>query len=81
MTVEPRPPSPQQQIEFLQQLQRLLDEGSFVATYKYTLLHAIADLCIVRGDDSGGELTLQTREIAERFIELYWRQALAWPSR
>lgn len=37
------PPSPEQQIAFLQQLQRLLDEGSFTATYKYALLHAIAD--------------------------------------
>lgn len=74
------PPSPAEQIRFLQQLQRLLDEGSFVATYKYALLHAIADLCVTRGDDSGAPLTLATDEIAERFIELYWRQAVPFPA-
>ena len=72
-------PSPREQIEFLQKLQRLLDEGVFVASYKYALLHAIADLCITRGDDSGDELELSTREIAERFIELYWRQSVPFP--
>jgi hypothetical protein len=72
-------PSPRRQIRFLQQLQRLLDEGLFTATYKYALLHAIADLCVTRGDDSGGPLTLGTDAIAERYIELYWRQAVPFP--
>ncbi|MCY3676523.1 MAG: HNH endonuclease [Gemmatimonadetes bacterium] len=71
---EPRPPTAEEQLEFLQQLQRLLDEGSFVASYKFALLHAIADLCVLKGDDSGAELELLTSEIAERFIRLYWRQ-------
>jgi HNH endonuclease len=75
-----RPPSPAEQVRFLRQIQRLLDEGSFVATYKYALLHAIADLCIALGDDSGAELTLPTHDIAERFVELYWRQAVPFPA-
>jgi 5-methylcytosine-specific restriction endonuclease McrA len=38
------------------------------------LLYALADLAVEEGDDSGGPLDLQTKEIAEKFIELYWRQ-------
>lgn len=74
------PPSPSEQVTFLRRLQRILDEGSFVATYKYALLHAIADLCVTKGDDSGAPLTLSTEEIAERFIDLYWRQAVPFPA-
>ena len=72
---EPRPPAAEEQLSFLRSLQRLLDEGSFVASYKFALLHAIADLCVLKGDDSGSELELLTSEIAEQFVRLYWRQA------
>ena len=67
-------PSSDEQVRFLRRVQRLLEEGSFVATYKYALLHALADLAVLRGDDSGAPLELSTSEIAERIIELYWRQ-------
>ena len=43
-------------------------------SYKYALLHAIADLCLVKGDDSGAELELSIAEIAEQFVRLYWPQ-------
>jgi hypothetical protein len=76
----PRPPSPDEQVRFLRMLQRLLDEGNFVASYKYALLHAIADLCVTQGDDSGATLTLATRDLADRFVELYWRQAAPYPA-
>ena len=69
-----RPPTAEEQLSFLRSLRRLLDEGSFVASYKYALLHAIADLCVVDGDDSGAALELPTRRIAEQFVRLYWRQ-------
>jgi len=69
------PPTPQEQIHFLQHLQRILSDGSFAATYKFALLHALADLSVIHGEDSRGELTLSTRQIAEQVIELYWRQA------
>ena len=49
-------------------------EGLFVASYKFALLHALADLAVITGDDSGGPLTLSTKEIAKKFIELYWQQ-------
>jgi hypothetical protein len=43
-------------------------------SYQYPrCLHAIADLCVNRGDDSGAPLTLSTRDLAEQFIRLYWR--------
>ena len=75
-----RVPSAREQLDFIQNLRRLLDEGSFVATYKYALLHAIADLCVTRGDDTGEPLTLSTRELADQFIRLYWRQAAPFPA-
>jgi 5-methylcytosine-specific restriction endonuclease McrA len=75
-----RPPTPDEQVRFLRMLQRLLDEGNFVASYKYALLHAIADLCVTLGDDSGAALTLSTRDLADRFVELYWRQAAPYPA-
>ena len=71
---EPRTPAAEEQLAFLRSLQRLLDEGSFVSSYKFALLHAIADLCLVKGDDSGAELELSTSEIAEQFVRLYWPQ-------
>lgn len=56
------PPSPGEQIQFLQQLQRILSDGGFVATYKFALLHALADLSVIQGDDTGDELPLKTRD-------------------
>ena len=72
-------PSAEAQVRFLRDLQRILDEGSFVATYKFALIHALADLAVERGDDSGAPLTLPTRDIAERFVQLYWRQVVPFP--
>jgi hypothetical protein len=73
-------PTPTEQVEFLRNLQRLLDEGSFTASYKFALLRALADLALLKGDDDGGSLTLTTREIAEKFVELYWRQVAPFPA-
>jgi 5-methylcytosine-specific restriction endonuclease McrA len=74
-----RVPSAQEQLDFIQKLRRLLDEGSFVATYKFALLHAIADLCVIKGDDSGAPLTLSTQDLADQITRLYWRQAAPFP--
>jgi hypothetical protein len=71
-------PSPDQQISFLLQVQRLLAEGSFVATYKHALLLSITDVCVERGDDSGRALRITTEELAEKFISYYWRQAVPY---
>jgi len=67
-------PSLQEQIEFLQKVQRLLSEGNFVASYKFALLRSLADLAVLKGDDSGSELEISVKDIAKVFIELYWRQ-------
>ena len=68
------PPTPEEQVLFLRNIQRLLVEGQFTASYKFALLLAIADLCVLKGDDSGAALDLDVRDIAEKFIELYWQQ-------
>lgn len=73
-------PSAEAQVAFLQNIQRLLAEGSFTATYKFALLLALADLAVERGEDSDAPLTLSTRDIAGAMIRLYWRQAMPYPS-
>src|SRR5262249_29034418 len=68
-------PMPEEQVQFLRNVQRLLAEGLFVASYKFALLHALADLAVLKGEDSGAPLELTTRDIAAKFVELYWRQS------
>ena len=73
-------PTSDEQIRFLVNLQRLLDEGQFVASYKFALLLSLADLCVEMGNDSGSALTLTTDAIADKFIQYYWRQAIPYPA-
>ena len=73
-------PSSEGQVRFLADLQRLLSEGQFVATYKYALLMALADLAVEHGDDSGDALPVSTKLIAEKFIAYYWRQTMPYMS-
>ena len=68
------PPTPEEQVLFLRNIQRLLAEGQFVASYKFALLHALGDVCVLKGDDTGAPLELPVHNIAEKFIELYWQQ-------
>ncbi len=68
-------PTSEQEVEFLVNLQRLLTEGQFVATYKYALLMALADIAVEEGTDAGAPLAISTRAIAEKFILYYWRQS------
>ena len=44
--------------------QRLLEEGSFTASYKYALLVALADLAVEKGDGTSAELPISLDEIA-----------------
>jgi len=67
------------QVEFLKNLQYLLTSGGFVATYKFALLHAIADLCVERDAAPDGTLVLTVDQLAVKFIELYWRQVQHFP--
>ncbi len=72
--MNPGPPTPEEQVLFLRNIQRLLSEGLFTASYKLALLHAIADLCVIKGNDFGGELILDVKDVSEKFVELYWQQ-------
>lgn len=68
-------PTPEEQVQFLRNIQRLLAEGLFVASYKFALVHALADLAVLKGEDTtGATLDLETKDIAAKFVELYWRQ-------
>lgn len=69
------PPTPDEQVRFLRNVQRLLAEGQFTASYKFALVHALADLAVLNGNDTGGPLEIHTKDIAAKFVELYWRQA------
>src|SRR6478672_11511859 len=67
-------PTPEEQVQFLRNIQRLLAEGQFTASYKFALVHALADLAVLKGEDNGAPLNLDTKDIAAKFVELYWRQ-------
>lgn len=67
-------PSAEEQLDFLAKIQRLFNESDFSSTYKYALLISLADLAIELGKDDCLPLELTNRQIAERFIELYWQQ-------
>jgi hypothetical protein len=74
------PPRPEDRLRFLQDIQRLIDEGLYSATYKFALLSALTDLAVAKGDVGGEALDIQVSEIAERFIECYWRQSSPFPA-
>lgn len=68
-------PSAQEQLRFLKNIQLILQSGNFSSTYKFALLISLSRLAIEKGEDSGKSLALEYRDIAEKFIELYWKQA------
>jgi 5-methylcytosine-specific restriction endonuclease McrA len=71
-------PAAEEQLKFITNIQRILDEGAFVATYKFALIMSLADYAVESGDDSGEPLQLTTRDIAEGFVEYYWRQVVPY---
>src|SRR5690606_15921262 len=72
-------PSAEEQVRFLTNIQRLLTDGDFVATYKYALLKALSDIALERkGIESGAPLSISTTEIAEKFIAYYWHHAVPY---
>ena len=73
-------PSAEIQLAFLSKIQRLFDEGEFVATYKYAWLIAIAEIAVERGSDSGEALHIPIFDIAAKYVELYWRQVQPYKS-
>ncbi len=62
-------------VGFAERVLALLDQGSFVATYKYAVLLALMDLCLEKTNRQGfAPDAVTTRELAEKVIELYWPQ-------
>lgn len=71
--------SADRQLAFITYLQRILVEGDFVATYKFALLHALADICIEQmpADSTAAAATrISMDQLAGKFIELYWQHSL-----
>ncbi len=57
----------------------ILDQGRFVATYKFAVLLALLDLCLENVSRSGAAPdTLTTRQLADKVLELYWPQTRPW---
>lgn len=71
-------PTAQQQLKFLKNIQLILQSGSFSSTYKFALLISLSRLAIEKGKDTGEALALEYTDIAEKFIELYWKQAVPY---
>ncbi|WP_104490833.1 HNH endonuclease [Acinetobacter indicus] len=69
-------PTPQEQLKFLKHIQQILQSGAFTSTYKFALLISITRLAIEKGEDTGAALHLDYLDIAEKFIDLYWKQSL-----
>jgi exosortase/archaeosortase len=72
------PQTSDDQIRFMVNIQGLLDEGLFTASYKFALLLALAVLSIEQGNDSGEPLEVTTDAIAEKFVQYYWRQVVPY---
>lgn len=71
-------PTAQEQLKFLKNIQLILQSGSFSSTYKFALLVSLSHLAIEKGQASGESLALEYTDIAEKFIELYWKQAVPY---
>jgi len=68
-------PTAQAQLDFLRNIQAVLEDGQFVATYKFALLTALADLAVEMGADDGAPCRLALADIAGKFVAYYWQQA------
>lgn len=74
--IENNKPTPNEQLKFLKHIQQILQSGTFTSTYKFALLISITRLAIEQGQDTGAALHLEYQDIAEKFIDLYWKQSL-----
>lgn len=74
----------QQQLDFIAYIQRMLVEGDFSATYKFALLHAIADACVEQTSSSAlveqGKFEIKLSTLADKFLTLYWHHAVPFSS-
>ena len=64
-------------IRFAEKLLALLDEGQFVATYKYAVLLGLLDLSLENvGRRGEPPEILTTHQLADKVIEIYWSHAM-----
>lgn len=64
---------------FAQRLLQLLDEGRFVATYKYAVLLGLLDVLVESVDERGrAPAAVSTRRLAAKVVELYWTHTLSY---
>ncbi len=69
----------QQQLDFIAYIQRMLVEGEFTATYKYALLHAIADICVEQqNEDQSAPMEIKIDTLVDKFIQLYWNHSMPY---
>ena len=60
-------------ISFAERVLTLLDQGSFVSTYKYAVLLGMMDVVMQRSSKQGmPPQSITTAQLAEKVIELYW---------
>jgi 5-methylcytosine-specific restriction endonuclease McrA len=67
-------PEASEQLHFLTNIQRVLEEGNFVTTYKFALLMSLADYAVIKGNDSGDACTIMVSELSEGVVSYYWKQ-------
>ena len=69
-------------IGFAEKVLELLDEGRYTATYKYTVLLALIDVCLEHTESSGAPPDMvTTRQLADKIVELYWPHSVPFASR
>ncbi|AQP98720.1 endonuclease [Pseudoalteromonas aliena] len=69
----------QQQLDFIAYIQRMLVEGEFTATYKYALLHAIADVCVEQKEHNPNiQMEIKIDTLVDKFIQLYWNHSIPY---
>ncbi len=67
------------QLDVVERVLQILEEGAAVSTYKYAVLLGLMDLCLERTDRLGWPpSTVTTRELAEAVLRLYWPQVRTW---
>lgn len=60
---------------FAERILDLLDDGSFTATYKFAVLLGLMDLCVeCTTKQADPPKTVTTVQLADKVVELYWRQ-------
>ena len=66
---------PDEALAWAQLLLTVLEEGRRTATYKLAVLLALLDCCVLGADARGRPpQSIPVRDLAERVLELYWRQ-------